>query len=317
MQLGLRKAKGNADLSNRASLGRRLYQYRWMYIFLLPAIIWYILFAYGPMYGVIIAFKDFKIVRGIMGSEWVGLKHFIKMFHSSEFYRVVRNTLVISSLRICFVSTSGIVFALMLNEVRHLRFKKIVQNISYIPHFFSWVIICSILNEMLSPSTGLVNKLIVQLGGREIFFLSDRNWFVPIVILSDIWQSCGWGSIIYLAAISSIDPELYEAATIDGAHRGQLALHVTLPGIMSVIVIMMIMAVGNIMSAGFDQILCMYNARVYEVADIIDTYVYRIGLTKMDYDYSTAVGLFKSIIGLVLVVVTNTFANKLGQTGLW
>lgn len=295
----------------------RVYEYRVLYLFLAPVLLWYLLFAYQPMYGIQIAFKDFSVKKGITGSDWVGFEHFEKMFTNREFYRVLRNTLTISGLKLCFVSTSGIVFALFLNEIRHARFKKIVQNISYLPHFLSWVIICSILTELLSPSTGIVNKVIVRLGGKEIFFLGDRQWFVPIVIMADVWQSCGWGAIIYLAAISGIEPELYEAATIDGAHRGQLMRHITLPSIMSVITIMMIMNVGNIMNAGFDQILNMYNKRVYEVGDILDTFVYRNGVTKMDYDYSTAVGLFKNVVGLVLVVITNKAANRMGQTGLW
>jgi len=269
------------------------------------------------MYGITIAFKDFSIIKGILGSPWVGFEHFEAMWNSPEFTRVLRNTLVISGLKLVFVYTSGIVLALALNEIFHDKFKKFVQSVTYIPHFLSWVIIGSVMVELLSPSSGLVNKIIMLFGGDPIYFLAEEKWFVPILVLSDIWQSCGWGSIIYLAAIAGIDPQMYEAATIDGAGRFRKIWYITLPSIMNVIIIMMIFNIGYIMNSGFDQIFNLYNPRVYEVSDILDTYVYRVGLIQMNYSFSTAVGVFKSVIGLALVLAANKLANRFGQTGFW
>jgi putative aldouronate transport system permease protein len=290
---------------------------KYFLLFLLPAIIWYTIFYYIPIYGVTIAFKDYSITKGILGSPWIGFDHFEKMYGSSEFRRVFRNTIVISALKLIFVFTSGIFFALALNEVLHSKFKKIVQNISYLPHFLSWVIIGSIMVELLSPSSGLVNQIIMALGGKPIYFLAEEEWFVPILILSDMWQSVGWGSIIYLAAISSVDPHLYEAATMDGAGRFRKMWNVTLPSIANVIIIMMIFNIGHIMNAGFDQIFNLYNPKVYEVSDIIDTYVYRVGLVQMNFSFTTAVGLFKNVIGLALVLLVHRLARRFGHTGLW
>ncbi|NHN34121.1 ABC transporter permease [Paenibacillus agricola] len=292
-------------------------KFKYLFLFLLPAIVWYVVFYYIPMYGVTIAFKDYSITKGILGSPWVGFEHFERMFDSSDFSRVLRNTLIISALKLTFVYTSGIFLALALNEIFHEKFKKIVQSLTYLPHFLSWVIIGSIMVELLSPSSGLVNQIIKAFGGNPIYFLAEEKWFVPILILSDVWQSCGWGSIIYLAAIAGIDTQLYEAATMDGAGRLQKIVHITLPSIANVIIIMMIFNIGNIMNAGFDQIFNLYNPRVYEVSDILDTYVYRVGLVQMNYSFSTAVGLFKNVIGLILVLLANRLANRFGQTGLW
>ncbi len=286
-------------------------------LFLLPAFVWYFIFYYIPMYGLTIAFKDFQILDGILGSPWVGFANFERMFQTHEFIRVLRNTLIISGLKLVFVYSSGIVLALLLNELLHDKFKRFVQTVSYLPHFLSWVIIGSIMIELLSPVSGLVNNVIKALGGKPVYFLADPHWFVPVLIASDIWQSVGWGSIIYLAAISGIDPQIYEAATIDGAGRMTKIWRITLPSIANVIVIMMIFNIGSLMNAGFDQIFNLYNPRVYEVGDIIDTYVYRVGLVSMDYSFSTAVGLFKNAIGLALVLLVNRVANRFGQTGLW
>jgi putative aldouronate transport system permease protein len=256
-------------------------------------------------------------MKGILGSPWVGFEHFNRMFDSPEFTRVIRNTLVISGLKLLFVFTSGILLALSLNELFHDKFKRLVQTISYLPHFLSWVIIGSIMVELLSPVNGLVNNIIKAFGAKPIFFLADPNWFVPVLISSDVWQSIGWGSIIYMAAIAGVDQQLYEAATMDGAKRFAKIWHITLPSIANVIFIMLIFSIGNIMNAGFDQIFNLYNPRVYEVSDIIDTYVYRLGLVQMNFSFSTAVGLFKNAIGLALVLLVNRLGNRFGQTGLW
>jgi putative aldouronate transport system permease protein len=307
----------NVKYNKQRQLWKEMKKYKVLYLFLLPAFVWFFVFYYIPIYGVTIAFKDYSLTKGILGSPWVGFRHFERMFGSPEFARVFKNTLIISFLKLIFVYTSGIFLALALNELLHDKFKKIVQSITYLPHFLSWVIIGSIMVELLSPSSGLVNHIIIAFGGKPIYFLADTDWFVPILILSDTWQSIGWGSIIYLAAIAGVDPQLYEAATMDGAGRFKKIWHVTLPSITSVIIIMMIFNIGNMMNAGFDQIFNLYNPAVYEVADIIDTYVYRVGLIQMNFSFSTAVGLFKNAIGLILVLVVNRLANRVGQTGLW
>ena len=299
------------------SLKSRLYKYRWLYLFLLPAIIWYVIFAYGPIYGLQIAFKDFKILKGIEGSEWVGLKHFIKMFETKAFWQATRNTLVISLLRLVFVSTSGLGLALLLNEVTHHKYRTLVSSVTMLPHFFSWVVIGSILLEILSPSSGLVNQIILFFGGTPIYFLGEDGWFRFWVIASDMWESAGWNSIIFIAAIGGISPELYEAAQIDGAGRWKQLTNVTLPCIAGTIVVVMVLKVGSMMNAGFDQIYNMYNSAVMDTADILDTYVYRQGIESSKFSYSTAVGLFKNVINLILVLATNYFAKVIGQEGLF
>lgn len=310
-------SRATIRLKQRKLFVKELKRHKFMYFFLFPAVAWFLTFYYIPIYGVTIAFKDYSLTDGILGSQWVGFEHFERMFGAPEFTRVLRNTVVIAFLKLIFVYTSGLFLALALNELFHEKFKKIVQSITYLPHFLSWVIIGSIMVELLSPSSGLINHIIAAFGGKPIYFLTETSWFVPILILSDVWQSIGWGSIIYLAAIAGVDPQLYEAATMDGAGRFKKMWHVTLPSIANVIIIMMIFNVGNMMNAGFDQIFNLYNPRVYEVADIIDTYVYRVGLVQMNFSFSTAVGLFKNVIGLALVLIVNRLANRFGQTGLW
>ncbi len=306
------------DLTYRApSIRSRLYKYRWLYVFLIPAIVWYIIFAYGPIYGLQIAFKDFKILKGIEGSEWVGMKHFIKMFKTKAFWQVTQNTLVISALKLVFVSTSGLVLALLLNEVTHSKYRTVVSSVTMLPHFFSWVVIGSILLEILSPSTGMVNAVIRACGGTPIYFLGENGWFLFWVIVSDMWESAGWNSIIFVAAIGGINPELYEAAQIDGAGRWKQLTNVTLPCIAGTIVVVMVLKVGSLMNAGFDQIYNMYNSAVMDTADILDTYVYRQGIESSKFSYSTAVGLFKNVINLVLVLATNYFSKLIGQEGLF
>jgi len=306
------------NLTYRApSLRSRLYKYRWLYLFLVPAVIWYIIFAYGPIYGLQIAFKDFKILKGIEGSNWVGMKHFIKMAKDQTFWRVTKNTLIISGVKLVFVSTSGLVLALLLNEVSHAKYRTLVSSITMLPHFFSWVVISSILLEILSPSTGMVNEIIRFCGGKPIYFLGEDGWFLFWVIVSDMWESAGWNSIIFVAAIGGINPELYEAAQIDGAGRWKQLTNITLPSIAGTIVVVMVLKVGALMNAGFDQIYNMYNTAVMDTADILDTYVYRQGIESSKFSYSTAVGLFKNVINLILVLATNYFSKLIGQEGLF
>ena len=312
-----RKDRPNPAMLGKSSLRSRLIKYRWLYLFLVPAIIWYIIFAYGPIYGLQIAFKDFKILKGIEGSAWVGMKHFNKMFADRTFIRVMWNTVYISLLKLVFIAPSGLVLALLLNEVTHKFYRGLASSITMLPHFFSWVVIGSILLEILSPSTGMVNAIIRFFGGKPIYFLGETNWFIFWVILSDMWESAGWNSIIFIAAIGAISPDLYEAAQLDGAGRWKQLIHVTLPCIAGTIVVVMVLKVGSMMNAGFDQIYNMYNDAVMSDVDIIDTYVYRLGIQSSKYSYSTAVGLFKNVINLALVLLTNKFSKMIGQNGLF
>lgn len=298
---------------------KEVWKNRYYYILLLPAILFFVLFHYVPMAGVTLAFKDFSFASGIWGSEWSGFKNFERLFGGASFYEILGNTLIISFYRLAFVFVSPIVFALLLNELKQFKFKSVVQTMSYLPHFISWVVLGGILMELLSPSRGIVNAMLGWFGIDAIYFLADPAYFRSVLILSDIWQSIGWGSIIYLAAIAGIHPDQYESAAIDGASRRQTAWYITLPSILTTIVILFIFQLGGIMNAGFDQIFNLYNPSVYKVADIIDTYVYRVGLVSMDYAYTTAVGLFKNVVGFMLVVLANYVTGRIreGEYRLW
>lgn len=269
-----------------------------------------LVFSYGPMYGVLIAFKNYSPGRGIWDSPWNNFDHFKRMFSDFTFVRALKNTLNISFWKLLIGFPAPIILALSLNELRFTRFKKITQTISYLPYFLSWVIIAAMMIEIFSPQRGVINAIIAAFGGNPIHFLASDKWFVPILVLSDVWQGIGYGSIIYLAAITGVDPALYEAAELDGATRFQKMRHVTIPSILPVILVMLILRVGGILSAGFDQVLNLYNPAVYSVADIIDTYVYRVGLIDFNFDYSTAVGLFQNLAGLVMVGGSNWFVRK-------
>jgi putative aldouronate transport system permease protein len=272
------------------------------------------------MFGVMIAFKDispFDNVHAILTGPWVGLQNFEKFWSSIYFWNVMRNTLVISLLKLVVGFPAAIVLALLLNEVRNGIFKRFVQTVSYLPHFISNVVVAGLVMMVLSTDGGLVNAIITSLGGKSIYFLGEPAYFRSVLVLSHVWQSIGWGSILYLAAIAGIDPGLYEAATIDGANRFRQALHITIPGMTPVIVIMLIYSIGGILNAGFEQILLLYSPPVYSVSDIIDTYVYREGLTNMKYSYVTAVGLFKNVLAMFLILGANYIAKRFNQTGIW
>jgi len=285
---------------------------------LMPGMAFFIIFHYTPMYGVTLAFKDFRFIDGILGSPWVGLKYFRKAFADPSFYKVLRNTVFISFYKLLFGFPVPILFALLLSELPGTRFKKVVQTVSYLPHFISWVILAGIFITIFSLD-GPINGVRRFLGMKQVVFLAGRSYFRSILVVTDIWQSFGWNSVIYFAAISGIDPELHEAAHLDGASRFQRTVRITLPLLSPVIAILLILRMGSILNAGFDQIFNMYNASVYEVADIIDTYVYRKGLVEMQYSLSTAVGLFKSGIALILIVTTNQIVKLLGgeEYTLW
>lgn len=288
------------------------------YLFLLPALAYFILFCYKPMYGIVIAFKDYNFADGIVGSPWVGWKNFQDLFSDMMFYRVLRNTLIISLLKLAFGLPAPIILALLLEEVGVRKLKKWFQTISYLPYFISWVILASIIAEVLSPSRGIVNYVLTLFGMEPVYFLTDPHFFRPMLIFTHVWATVGWSSIVYIAAISGIDQQLYESAVIDGANRFKQIIHITLPSIMPVITVVSILSLGGVLSAGFDQIFNLYNPLVYNVADVIDTYVYRVGLLSGgQFSYSTAVGLFQSGIGFLLLLLVNTIVRRFNESTLW
>ncbi|ULL18227.1 sugar ABC transporter permease [Paenibacillus sp. H1-7] len=288
-----------------------------MYVLLIPGLIFLLLFKYTPMYGIVIAFQDFNIFDGIAGSKWVGLEQFRKLMQSEEFVQVFTNTLLISVYKIVLLFPVPIVVALLLNEIRRMFFKRTVQTIIYLPHFLSWVIISGLFINILSPSGGLVNQFLAWLGMKEISFLLDNDYFRSVVVFTAGWKEVGWNAIIFIAAIAGIEQEQYEAASIDGAGRIKQMWYITLPGILPTIVLMFILRIGHLLDAGTEQILTMYNPVVYQTGDVIGTYVYRVGLGKMDYSFSTAVGLFNSVVGFLLIVFGNTFSKKLLHRSIW
>jgi len=292
-------------------------RYGFYYLMLAPAIVCFIVFNYVPMYGVIMAFKNYRFVDGIIGSPWIGLENFSQLFNDIFFWRILRNTLIISGLHIVFGFPAPIVLALLFNELAGGRFKKAVQTISYLPHFMSWVILSGIMIELLSPSRGALNYIITLFGGKPIHFLANPDAFVGVLVVSHLWQTVGWGSVVYLAAIAGISQDQYESARMDGANRFQQMRYITLPSLVPIMTVLFILSIGGIMNAGFDQIFNLYNPAVYSVADVIDTYVYRIGLLETKYGFSTAVGLFKNVVALVLVVGTNYIIKRFNEYGIW
>jgi putative aldouronate transport system permease protein len=301
----------------KISLGMRYWDSRYLVVLFLPGILYFVIFRYVPIYGLVIAFKDYNFFDGIMGSPWVGFEVFKEMFATRGFWEVFKNTVTISVLQFAFGFPAPIIFALLLNEVGAFRAKKIFQTISYLPHFVSWVILAGLFTQFLSPSTGPINMLLQSLGIRSVYFMASSRWFVPVLILTEVWKSIGWGSIIYLAAISGIDTEMYEAASIDGAGRWVKMRFITLPSLAPVITIMLILAIGKLVNDNFDQIFNMYNPAVYKVADVMSTYIYRNGLEDMPYSYSTAVGLFKNVIAFAMVIGANAVAKRINDSGIW
>lgn len=288
-----------------------------LYLLMIPGILFFIIYRYIPMFGVLIAFKEYSIAGGILQSPWVGLKYFNMMLSDEYFWRVFKNTLIISSYKLLFGAPVPIILALMLNEVRKTYFKRFIQSVSYIPHFLSWIVIGGIFLQFFYRS-GFINTAILEpLFGQRIDFFGDSRFFRSILVLTDIWKTMGWNSIIYLAAITSINAEMYEASTIDGAGKFQQAFYITLPSIMNIVFIVLILDIGNILNAGFEQVFILYNPIVYNVGDIIDTFVYRVGLEQFNFSYSAAVGLFKGLIGMLMVLLTNRVAKSLGQEGIW
>lgn len=304
---------------NQEKLSYRLKQYWPAYLLLLPVVLWYAIFCYAPMGGLVIAFKKYSVIKGIWNSPWVGLKNFERLFGSAAFMRSIQNTLVFSGLNFVFGFPLPIIFAILLNEMPGIRYKKIVQTVSYLPHFISWSVAGGLVYMLLSPSTGAIAAVVRVLGGTPQNYIGISRYFRPIVVVSDIWKSLGWSAIIYIAAISSVDEQLYEAALIDGAGRFARIWHVTLPGIRGIISIQLILTVGKILNVSFGQIFVLISDLTLDVGETIDYYVYRVGLgSTNNMSLATASGMFKSIIGLMLIVLTNYASRKLTDgEGIW
>lgn len=300
------------------TLRNSIWKHKVLYAMLAVPVIYYIMFRYMPLYGTIIAFKNFKVRSGILRSEWVSpfYKHFVTFFESPYFFQLLRNTLLISLYKLFWGMPFSIILAIAISEVGNRKFKRIVQTVTYMPHFLSWVIVYGIAYALLSESMGLVNFVIKGVAGRTVNFLSEPRFFRGILVGSEIWRDVGWGAIIYLAAIAGVDPTLYEAARIDGASRVRMVRHITIPAIIPVIIVLFTLRMGRILEAGFEQVYVFYNVRVYSVGDIIDTWVFRTGLEQWNFSLASAVGLFKSAIGMSLILTVNTIAKRWGQA-LW
>lgn len=304
----MRKAKGPLFYMKRD----------WMlYLMLVVPVAYYIVFKYIPMYGVTIAFRDYNLFKGINGSPWAGMKYFNRLFKQKEFFRMVRNTLVLNVLDLVFSFPAPILLAIILSEIKSLRFRKLSQTILYLPYFLSWVVIASIVLRLFAPESGMINILIRRMGGSTIPFLTDNGAWIATYVAIGVWQSAGWGSIIFMAAIAGINGELYEAAMIDGAGRMQRIIHVTLPSIRSTIVMMLILRLGGIMSISYEKPYLIGNTIVREVSDVISTYVYRVGLEASNFSMATAVGLMQSVIGMVMIVGSNAIANRVDGGGIF
>jgi putative aldouronate transport system permease protein len=302
----------------RATL-RRMWFFRHVYLLMLPGLLYYLVFHYVPMWGIIVAFQDFRPWNGLFNSPWVGFDNFAQFFNGPYFWRLIKNTLVISGLNLLFVFPAPLILALLLNEVRPAWYKRSIQTISYYPHFVSWIVVGGLLIYLFSVNVGFVNHMLTALGLPPARVLGSSSSFLPLVVGSAIWKDVGWGAIIYLAAVAGISPELYEAATVDGANRWQRMVHVTLPGLIPVVVVLLILRVGHILDVNFLQILILVgnDASLYEVGDVIDTWVYRTGFFQQQFSLATAVGLFKGVIGLALVFFANRITRRLTDSGLW
>ncbi|GAA3290961.1 ABC transporter permease [Arthrobacter citreus] len=306
-----------SPVQRKVSFKARMVQYRWLYILLLPGLLYFAVFRYWPMWGARIAFKDFVPFLGIDGSPWVGFRHFEDFFTNPDFSRLLTNTLILAALSLLVAFPLTIIMALLLNELRLQIYKRTIQTLIYIPHFLSWTIVASLSYLLLAMDVGPLFTGLNNLLGTNIDFLADPDWFRPIIVAQEIWKNTGWGTIIFLAALATVDQEQYEAAVIDGAGRFQRVWHITLPNIRGVIVVLLILQIGQILNTGFEQIYLMSNSLNRSVADVFDTYVYFVGITQGAYSYSTAVGLFKAVIGVILIFGANSLAKRFNQSGLF
>lgn len=319
MQTDPSTAKAGRTIKSRpAELRKRIIQHKYMYVMLLPCIVFFIIFSYIPMGGLLLAFKEYQFNKGILLSPWVGLRYFRTFFDSYESGKLIANTVIISSMKLFLGLPFPIILALIFNEVKSKRFRGITQSIAYLPHFLSWVIVVGVIQRVLAPDTGLLNEAIKALGGNgDTFFLMEQSYFYPIMFGSHIWKTVGWDSIIYLAAIAGINPELYEAGRIDGASKWREIWNITLPGIRPTIMILFILSLGSILSAGYDQLYLLRTPGNMDVSEILDTYVISVGLQSGQYGYATAVGMLQGVIGLILVVAANRIARRISETSVW
>ncbi len=309
-----------AETGARGNLLRSIRKHHFYYYLMLPGLIYFLIFKYLPMIGISISFLEinpFIGLQGIIQGKWIGFKNFEKFFSSYFFGNIVANTFIISGLKLLFTFPTTIALALLINELVNVLFKRVVQTISYLPHFISWVVVAGLAFKLFATSGGLVNHVIEWFGGESLGFLGDPRYFRSVLIATHVWKEIGWGTIIILAALAGVNPELYESAIIDGANKWQQVIRITLPSIAMVISILLIFNVGNLINAGFEQVLLLYNPLVYDVSDIIDTYVYREGLQQLNFSYAAAVGVFKSVAALAMVVIANFTAKRLEQEGLW
>lgn len=304
---------------HKQALSKELWRNRYLYLFVLPGVLWFLTFCYQPMYGIIIAFKDYDLIKGVFASEWVGLYHFREFFNSPNFEIIITNSIAISLLKMVFGFPAPIVLALLLNEVKNAVFKRITQTISYLPFFVSWVVVAGIWYELFSTDGGLINNILVNVGliGEPIFWWGNPDLFWGMVVASDIWKVVGFGTIIYLASISSVNPELFESAVIDGANRSRQIWHIMLPAIRPTIVLLFILNMGGILDAGFEQVYVLQNPMLLDRAEIIDTYVLKMGIFRAQYELATAVGVFKSVIGMIALFVVNFLVKRLGEEGIF
>ncbi len=307
----------SVKLGKRSLLKRDILRDKQLYIMFAPFMLWYVLFYYFPMYGILAAFKDYQPCVGVWASEWVGLDNFIEFFTGPYAFRIIRNTVLINIYSVIFVFPASIILALLMNELQSKKFKTAVQTVSYLPYFISTVVVAGLVITFLSPTAGIVNVVIEKLGFEKIYFLTKPQYFRTIYILMTMWQSVGFGTIIYTSALCAVDSELYEAASIDGAGRWKKLLKITIPGIMPTIAIMLIIRIGGMMTVGAETIILLYQPITYETADVISSYVYRSGLEEMNYSYATAVDLFNGIIALILVAISNTISKRIGDVSIW
>ena len=297
-------------------LGRRIWNHKWLYVLLAPAILYYVIFKYWPMYGVVIAFKDYNVFKGISESEWAGLEVFSRIFRNVNFWNAVRNTLLLNLVTLSVTFPITIVVSLMLNEVLSVRFKKVSQSLLYLPHFISWVVVAGIATNLFSQRNGTINNLIMNAGGEAVPFLSSNGWWIFVYVGLNLWKEVGWGTIIYLAALTNVDETMYEAAYLDGATKFQRMIYVTLPAIKSVIVTMLILQVSKMMTIGLDAPLLLGNDKVMGVSEVISTYVYRLGIQNAKYSDSTAIGLFQSVVNIMILFLADKFAKLIGEEGI-
>lgn len=302
---------------NKEPWGVNLKKHYALYLFILPGLFYLILFKYVPIYGIILAFKEWSIVKGVWGSKWVGFQNFSTLFGSKVFLQVFRNSIVISLLRLFLGFPVPIILALAMNELKKGYIKRPIQTLLYLPHFISWVVITGMVFNFTNTTTGLINIIIKGMGHEPIAFLQSTKHFRGVLVIMEIWKSSGWGTIVYLSAMASIDPNLYEAAVIDGTNRFQRIYHVTLPAISTTIVVLLILRTGSILHNGFEQIFLLYNPLVYEVADVFETFTYRTGLREGRFSFATAVGMFQGVVGLIMILTTNFIARRIGKGGLW